>query len=139
MSRTPMMPLLLIAAALAACGSDDRDRAAERPAATAAATGPERYCALVRELDAAGEEHFASLGRDATPEEYEAAERTFVEANAARLDEVGAAAPPEIDADVDLLLAAQRERAGLEVANAPGKKAASAAERRIKRFEKRHC
>ena len=140
MPRHRITPLFLIAAVtLAACGEDARETAAGRPSATAtAAAGPERYCALVRELEAVGEKHFASLGRDAGPEEYEAAERAFVEDNAARLDELQAAAPAEISEDVRVLLAAQRGRAGLD-AQAPPQKQASAAERRIKRFEKASC
>jgi hypothetical protein len=122
---------LLAAAALAACGDD-----AVEPAAV---TGPDLFCALARELAAAGERHFASLGRDARPEEYEAAERAFVEAQAARLDAIEAAAPPEISADVRTLLAAQRGRAGMPDSTPVDEKAAGAAEERVKGFERRHC
>ena len=142
MPRTRSISAVLIAAAaLSACGDEARDTAAARPAATATATATAdgaRYCALVVELEAAGEEHFASLGRDAGPEEYEAAERAFVEDNAALLDELQAAAPAEIGDDVRVLLAAQRGRAGLD-AQAPAQKQATAAERRIKRYEKANC
>lgn len=129
--KTPLA-LLAAAAALAACGED----APERPAAVASA---DRYCALTRELEAAGEEHFASLGRDATPEQYETAEREFVKGQAARMDELEAAAPPEIAGDVRVLLAAQRERGGLPVDEPVGQKAATAAEERVLAYEREHC
>lgn len=144
MSRKRTTSLILIAAAsLAACGDDGGETVAGKPAVTATATvaaaaDGTRYCALVTELDAAGEEHFSSLGRDAGPEEYEAAERSFIEDNAARLDELQGAAPAEISEDVRVLVAAQRGRAGLDT-QAPTQKQASAAERRIKRFEKANC
>jgi hypothetical protein len=138
MLRTPAAVLALASAlALAACGGDD-DEPAARPAAATAAGDADRYCALARDLDAAGEEHFAGLGEDATPEQFERAERSFVERNAATLDELERAAPAEIRRDVRTLLAGMRQRAGLEGPEV-SERAASAAEGRIKAFERRSC
>ena len=130
---------LLAAAVLAACGDDAPEPAAEAtPAATTAPTA-DRYCALTRELESAGEKHFARLGRAASPKQYEAAEREFVESQATTIAELSAATPPEIANDVRTLLAAQRERGGLPVGEPVGQKAARAAEKRVLKFEREHC
>jgi hypothetical protein len=132
MLRTSAAVLALASAlALAACGGDE-DEPAARPAAATAAGDADRYCALARE------EHFAGLGEDATPEQFERAERSFVERNAATLDELERAAPAEIRRDVRTLLAGMRQRAGLEGPEV-SERAASAAEGRIKAFERRSC
>ena len=123
---------------LAACGGDDNDD--ERAGRdTAAAPDVGRYCQLAKELDAKGEEHFASLGEDASPKEFQAAERRFVERYRAQLDELHRVAPTEIKADVDKVLAAMRQRAGLTTTTEVGEREAAAAEKRIQAFEKREC
>lgn len=88
---------------------------------------------------AAGGKFFAGLGEDARPEEFEAAERRFVERSAGRLDELERVAPREIQGDVRKLLAGQRQRAGLETSVAVDEAQASAAEERVKAYEKRAC
>lgn len=122
---------------LAACGGDDNDETTSR----AAAAGPDvgRYCQLVKELDAKGEEHFASLGEDATPEEFQAAERRFVERYQPDLDELQRVAPIEIKADAEKLLAAMRQRAGLTTTTEVDEREAAAVEKRIQTFEAREC
>ena len=123
--------------AIAACGGDD-NTASDKKAVTAAGD-VKRYCALTRELDASGEKFFAELGRDARPEEFEAAERRFIEASAAKLQELERVAPRETRADMRKLLAAMRERAGLETAIELDQAKASAAEKRVRAYEKRNC
>lgn len=126
---------------LAACGDDDTDTGGSSPTTTvaAAAGDAERYCALTRELDREGEQFFASLGEDARPEEYEAAERRFITRFAGKLAELEQAAPREIDDDVDTLLAGQRRRAGLPTPTRVDEAASSAAEERIRAWEQRTC
>ncbi len=140
--RSIITVALLAAIALVACGDDGGDEGAgrEAAAATVAAGGDvERYCALTRELDAEGEAFFADLGEDARPEQYEAAERRFIETHSDDLEELGRVAPSAIRTDVQRLFAGMRERAGLPPAIEVSEAQASAAEERIQAFEKRSC
>jgi len=89
-------------------GDDDDSTSATRTATIAAAGDVERYCALTRELDAEGEAFFADLGEDARPEEFEAAERRFIETH--RGDALARVAPREIATDVHTLFAGMRQR-----------------------------
>lgn len=102
---------VLVGLTLAACGGDDGggDQRADADRAD-----PKRYCALTRDLDAAGEKFFSKLGENARPEEFEAAERRFVKRFGGKLEQLARAAPKEIRADARTLLTAQRQRAGLE-------------------------
>ena len=143
MLRRSIITVAVVAAlALVACGDDARDEGAGSKATTAtvaAAGDVERYCALTRELDAEGEAFFADLGEDARPEQYEAAERRFIETHSDDLDELGSVAPNAIEADVHKLFAGMRERAGLQPAIEVSEAQASAAEERIQAFEQRNC
>ncbi len=140
--------LTTVAAALAlgACGGDD-DPSGERAAAsttttqagTAQGRDAERYCGLVERLDAAGEKFFSDLGEDAEPKDFEKAERRFIEQHAQELSELEQVAPPQIARDVDALMTAMRQRAGIDTTVQVTEKAAQAAERRVKAFEKRAC
>jgi hypothetical protein len=124
---------LVVTLTLAACGADEI-----RPAAARADT-TERYCALVRAMDAAGSKFFASLERNnnATAKDFEAAERRFVRRFARRLEQIERAAPTEIRADVRVLLAGQRQRAGL--GGSVDEAQVGAAEARVEALEKRRC
>lgn len=124
---------------LAACGGDDPEDGGS--AARAIAAGDvERYCALTKRLDAAGEEDFRVLEeQDASPEEFQAAERRFIERHARELEELRGVAPARLKPDVDTLLAAMRQRAGLKAPTEVGESKASAAEGRIQAFEEREC
>jgi hypothetical protein len=142
MRRPAIIVATVLTLALAACGDDDEATSSGSSTATAtvaAAADPERYCALARELDAEGEQFFAGLGRDAKPEEYEAAERRFITRFAGKLEEVEQAAPQEIQRDVGTLLAGQRQRAGLPTATKVEESEDAAAETRIRAWEKRNC
>ena len=142
MLRRSIITLAAVAAlALAACGDDgDEGAGSQTTTATVAAAGDvERYCALTRQLDADGERFFAGLGRDASPAQYEAAERRFIEAHSADLDELGRVAPAAIRSDVQKLFAGMRERAGLKPAIEVSEAQAAAAEERIQAFEKQGC
>src|SRR5688572_3492808 len=131
--------VLAAALTLAACGEDDTARTSARATATPPAGDAERYCALSREMDAAGTKFFARLERkeNATAEDYEAAERRFVERFAPQFDAIETAAPAEIRDDVAILLAGQRQRAGL--GGSVDEADAGAAEKRVQAYEKRHC
>jgi hypothetical protein len=131
--------VVVAALAFAACGEDDSAPTTARATATPSAGDAERYCALTRAMDAAGEKFFAALERDkqATPQDYEAAERTFVERFAQEFETIEAAAPAQIRTDVGLLLAGQRRRAGL--GGSVDEAQVGAAERRILRYERRNC
>jgi hypothetical protein len=130
---TTLATVLTATLVLTACGSED---SAPR---TQSAGDPDRYCALVREMDAAGTKFFARLEgkKNATPADYEAAERRFVERYAPQFEEIERAAPAEVRDDVRILLAGQRARAGL--GGAVDEAEASAAEERILRYERRAC
>lgn len=126
--------------ALAACGGDDDDKPKSAGTKAVAAGGDvDRYCALGRELDAAGEKFFAGLGEDASPKQFEAAERRFIERFAGKLTELQRVAPQQIKADVATVLGAQRGRAGLPADSQPSESEASAADTRVRAYEKRSC
>jgi hypothetical protein len=136
MIRCSSLKIALVALlGLAACGGDD----AENDRAQTAAGDVARYCALTKELDSAGEMFFSGLGQDASPEEFQAAERRFIEHHSDDLDELRAAAPARLKPDVDKLLAGMHQRAGLKSASDVSEREASAAEERIRAFEKREC
>jgi hypothetical protein len=113
------------------CGDDDDDQTA--------AADLERFCALSEELDRAGADAFRELEQDpdATPEDFEAAERELVESHEAQIDELQEVAPPEIAEDARTLAEALRARAGLGAKVDEGE--AEAAEQRVQRFEKQNC
>jgi hypothetical protein len=115
------------------CGDDDGDEGAQ-----VASASVERYCELTRELDRAGGEIFEDLEKDpdATPKDFEAAERQMVEENEGSLEELQEVVPAEIQNDVAILVEALRARAGLEAEVSPD---AEAAETRIDKFEKQNC
>lgn len=131
MHRLAMLATLV----LVACGSEDAP-----PQTSAKETGdPERYCALTREMDAAGSKFFARVERKENPTaaDFEAAERRFVRRFAPQFEEIERAAPAEIRDDVPIQLASQRARAGLS--GAVDEAEASVAEERIQRYERREC
>lgn len=142
-------PLLLVpvAALLAAACSVSATSDTARPAgqggvaADASQRGsfdPAPYCELTRRLEAAGQEAFADLDRRATAAQYRAAERSFILANRSLLGDLGPSAPARLADEVETFLAAMRQRGGLEDSDV-SQRAATAAERRILAFEKRHC
>lgn len=97
------------------------------------------YCELVADLDEAGREFFKEIEKDddATRKDYEKAERDFFREHDSDLDEMLEAGPDEIADDLRTLVASIRDRAGLGP-NVPQREA-SAAEKRIQRFEKQSC
>jgi outer membrane PBP1 activator LpoA protein len=132
---TPLLAALL----LAGCGDDD-DTTTPVGTETVATADVERYCELSKELDAAGEEQFEALEQDpnATNEDFEEAEADLVESNEAQLEEIQQVAPPEIAADVGVLVAGLRARAGLEEGG-PSEREQNQAEIRIDAFENDNC
>ena len=129
---------LVAALLLVGCGDDDES---ESTTTTTAAAAPdvERYCELVTELEAAGDEIFGALEQDgsATPEDFQQAELELLEENEALFDELQEVAPDEIQADVETLVAGLRVRAGLEEGTSPGD--VGAAEKRVREYEKQNC
>lgn len=129
---------LAAAFGVTACGETEQSQiASARPAIAADA---DRYCSLAKEMDAAGTEFFAKLEADdgATEADYEKAERDFLARHAAQFSEIERAAPAAIKSDMTILLRAQRERSGLETSRTP-QADATAAEKRVRAFEKREC
>ena len=139
MTRHLTTAIVLVATlALAACGEDDTTQTSARATATPPSGDAERYCALTREMDAAGTKFFARLEREnATAKDFEAAERRFVERFAPQFEQIEQVAPAEIRTDIELMLAGQRARAGL--GDAVDEEAVGAAERRVRRYERRNC
>lgn len=138
MLRPSFIVIALVAlAGLAACGGNDAN--SDNKPVTATAADVQRYCALTRELDTAGEQFFAGLGEDASPDEFEAAERRFIERFAGKLKELERVAPRKIKADVRTILADGRQRAGLRTATKVSESEASAADETVRAYEKRNC
>jgi hypothetical protein len=132
---------LVTTLALAACGGEEEPgdtRAATTTSATAI-QNTQRYCQKVAELDAAGEDFFAGLGEDSKPEEFEAAERRFVERYGDELEALRATAPPAIRDDVQKVLIGMRQRAGLETSVEVSEAEVAAADERVRAFEERAC
>ena len=139
--RTTTTVALITTLALVACGGEEEPgdtRAATNKSATAT-QNTQRYCQKVAQFDAAGEEFFAGLGEDSTPEEFEAAERRFVERYDDELEALRATAPPEVRDDVQKILIGMRQRAGLETPVELSEAEADAADERVRAFEERAC
>lgn len=146
MFRSSSISVALIASvAFAACGGDPEPVPEEETATVAKSTPTttggdvSRYCSLTRDLDAAGEKFFSQLEGNAGPEEFAAAERRFVRRFGGELEAIQESAPTSIRSDVATLVAAMRQRGGLETATKVGDNEASAAEARIKAYERRNC
>jgi hypothetical protein len=122
-----------LALSLAACGDDDDEE-------TTAAVDVARFCEINQELNEAGTEHFEELEQDpeATREDFEAAERSFYEENEDLIAEGQRVAPPEIQDELEFLVAGLRFRAGL-TDEKPDPAEVRAAERTINEFEKENC
>ena len=145
--------LLVVAGALllsAACANDTSSSTTSAEGTTSVSTtaestarasqpgDPDRYCRVTQRLEAAGKRAFGDVGRDASPADYEAAERAFVLDNAALLDELIGAAPATLTPHVDTMLTAMRQRGGL-VDGRVKQQDAAAAETQLLAFEKKHC
>ncbi len=112
--------------------------AAEATALTPEEYDPQPYCQATRRLEKAGEQAFAGLGRNATPADYEAAERSFILDNADLLEELVATAPADLTDDVETFLAAMRQRGGLEDSGVTQRQATKA-ENELLAFEEQRC
>jgi hypothetical protein len=132
--RRLLVGLLAVTFLTAGCGDDD----ASTEQGTSAGD-VETYCKLTRQLDREGTKFFKKLEqkRNATAKDFKNAERDFVEAHEADLDDLQAAAPEEVSDDAQTIIAALRGRAGLGPNVDQAK--ATAAEKRIQEFEKRNC
>ena len=113
----------LVALPMTGCGDDDT-----------AGGDAERYCELVAELEAIGEEVFADVPEDADEAEFAALEAEFVERADDQLTEMVDVAPEEIADDVEAFTDAMRVRATGEEGEDVG-----AAEERILAFEEANC
>ncbi len=116
-----------------ACGEDGG--AVDQATGQASGGDSQRYCELVQELDAAGEEIFADVAED-DPAALQAAERQLVEENQDTLDQLEEAAPPAIAEDVATYTDGFRARAQGESYD---EAAVSAAEERVLAFEEGAC
>lgn len=138
MIRSSAIILALIAAlALSACAEEDTSKA--QTTTTAAAGDVNRYCALTRQLDAEGEQFFTDLDEDSSRSDFQAAERRMAEHFTDELNELQRVAPRQIKSDVRKVLAALHVRAGLQPQITVSEADASAAEKRVLAYEKRHC
>ena len=133
-----LLAVLALAIPFAACGDDDEESGGSDP--TTVASDVERYCDITVELDQAGSEEFEALEEDpdATEADYEAAERNLIEDNTELLAEIAEVAPDEIRADVETVIAALEQRAGISDEEVPNAEVA-AAEKNLKAFEAENC
>ena len=139
MLRPSVIAVVLVSLlGVSACGDDD-DTATTPPATVAAAGDVDRYCALTRRLDTEGQRFFAGLDEDSSEAQFKAAERRSVEHFADEFAELEQVAPREIRADVPKLLAGLYERAGLRPKIEVTEAESSAAEKRVKAYERRNC
>ncbi len=137
LARLAVVALLALGLVVVGCDDDDDEEAAQpEPAADV-----DRYCELARQLDEAGEEQFARLGF----QEGEAARirrgelrNELLRENKAEIEELQQVAPPEIQADVETLIARFRFRAGPGYAP-PTVQEKEVAEERVTQFEKENC
>lgn len=144
--RTARLLLILALLSLATACSDNTSSSVNADDKSAGATSapiseqydPEPYCDLTRQLEKAGQKAFSTLDRNATNADYEAAERNFVLDNNDLLDELLTAAPPDLSHDVETILAAMRQRGGLEDSGVTEREA-NQADQRVRAWEKKHC
>src|SRR5687767_13339650 len=90
----------------AGCSTDTEPRTASSPGEASSAGGEgdvSRYCELIAELDALGEQIFADLTEEATAEEVMQREQMVLEQGAAQPDELLDVAPAAIRDDVPVL------------------------------------
>ena len=129
------LAIVALAIPLAACGDDD-----DGTDPTSVASDVERYCEIVELLETAGEEEFRELEQDrnATEEDFEAAERSMFESNEELFDELTEVAPEEIRDDVQILIGGIRERAGLSGLEFSNREQ-NEAEQSIRSFERENC
>jgi hypothetical protein len=121
--------------ALAGCGDDDESGGNGDSASADLA----RYCQLTAELDKAGQDFFKKLEQqNASEQEFEKAEREFIEQNEAKIQEVAQVAPAEIAPDVEILVESQRSRAGLS-STPVNEEQVQPAEQRLREFEQQNC
>lgn len=142
MTLTRLTPIALaagLALALAACGEDEpATQSAAGSSATSADSGDaDRYCELTAELEGLGEQIFADVPEDASPEEYMRLEQQLLEKGSAQLEELERVAPEEIADDVSVMLDGMRARAA--TGEDPNQDAASAAEERVLAWEEQNC
>jgi hypothetical protein len=134
--RLALVALLALGLVAAGCGDDDDEETAAQTEATA---DVDRYCELARQLDKAGEKQFAQLEeQELSRKEFEEAEVELFREHEAELEELQQVAPPEIQADVETLVARFRARAGLGD-DAPTVKQEEVAEERVTQFEEENC
>lgn len=149
LARLLLVPTVLLLAAACADDSSSSASSSDAPASETASTpqptptpsaayDPTSYCEITGRLEQAGEKAFGGLGRDATPSEYEVAERHLLKDNAQLIARLTSAAPPELTDDVKVLFAAMRERAGLGDSQHNSREG-NQAEKRIQAFEKKNC
>ncbi|MGH3361120.1 MAG: hypothetical protein ACRDOM_01555 [Nocardioides sp.] len=141
---------LIAAAVLLAAGCADTSTAdtvappasagesADASSRTAGQYDAKPYCELTEQLEAAGEEAFSDLGRNATAAQFRAAERSFVLDNQDLLGSLTGAAPAHLADEIETFLSGMRQRGGLEDSGVSQREATDA-EKRILTFEKSHC
>jgi hypothetical protein len=133
--RLALVALLALGLVAAGCGDDDE----EEPAQPEATADVDRYCELARQLDKAGDKVFARLEeQEASRNEFKEAEAELFRTNEAEIEELQQVAPPEIQADVETLVARFQARAGLGD-DAPTVKQREVAEERVTQFEEENC
>lgn len=116
--------------AIAACGDDDD-----------AEGDVERYCEILDELEVRGNEIFEGLESDpdASDEDFEAAERDFVESSEDEFEELVETAPEDLREDVRTVLDGIRQRGGLEVDNEVSEEEEAAADEQVRAFAEAEC
>lgn len=128
---------LLATAALVVGGLAGVRDTGDTPATVAAS--PAEYCELSAQLEQAGAAAFRRLEQNprASRQDFERAQQAFVREHGGELEQLRAAAPAEIQAEVELLVTAALARGGL--AQPPDASEAAAAENVVAQFESENC
>lgn len=131
---------VITAMVLTACGEDDSDApvAQPTPQETAGEGDLELYCSLAQKVERAGSKFLEhELDKKSTQEDVQKARAKFVATHQALFEAYLEAAPLEIRADLDVLLAS------LTAGEGPGpdvdEKQAQSADKRVHQFEKENC
>ncbi len=141
MLRLIVAVTVITAMVLTACGEDDSDApvAQPTPQETVGDGDLELYCSLAQKLKRAGSKFLErELDEEATQEDVQKARAEFVATHPALIEEYFEAAPLEIRADLEILIASLTAGEG-PGPNVDKEQQTQSADKRVQQFEKENC